>query len=173
MLRAQALAWWHVVELGAQILVLVLSPSSYTVARARSVMLHLHAATAPLLPWFLALMGHLAAKGLAREKVKASEMEFGYQVDVRYHGQGLRLSVDVDLKRLEKEGLDAIRRPFDAEKLHAFLSAGLPPALAADPSGAPVAADRRDSPDPRPSGPRRSPAGGCGSWRSRSQIRCC
>jgi len=53
--RAQALAWWHVIELGAQILVLVLSPSSYTVARARSVMLHLHAATAPLLPWFLAL----------------------------------------------------------------------------------------------------------------------
>ncbi|NJD31673.1 MAG: hydantoinase/oxoprolinase family protein, partial [Gammaproteobacteria bacterium] len=54
-----------------------------------------------------------AAKGLAEEKVPASDMEFGYQVDVRYHGQGLRLTVDVDLKRLEKEGLDAIRKPFD------------------------------------------------------------
>jgi N-methylhydantoinase A len=61
-----------------------------------------------------------AAKGLAREKVPASDMEFGYQVDVRYHGQGLRLTVDVDLGRLEKEGLDAIRRPFDAEHTRLF-----------------------------------------------------
>jgi N-methylhydantoinase A len=41
-------------------------------------------------------------------------------VDVRYHGQGLRLTVDVDLKRLEKEGLDAIRKPFDAEHTRLF-----------------------------------------------------
>jgi N-methylhydantoinase A len=61
-----------------------------------------------------------AAKSLAREKVRASDMEFGYQVDVRYHGQGLRLTVDVDLKRLEKEGLDAIRQPFDAEHTRLF-----------------------------------------------------
>jgi len=66
-----------------------------------------------------ALAAH-AAKGLAREKVPASDMEFGYQVDVRYHGQGLRLSVDVDPKRLEKEGLDAIRKPFDAEHTRLF-----------------------------------------------------
>jgi N-methylhydantoinase A len=65
-------------------------------------------------------LGVDAAKGLAREKVPASEMEFGYQVDVRYHGQGLRLTVDVDLKRLEKEGLDAIRKPFDAEHTRLF-----------------------------------------------------
>ena len=61
-----------------------------------------------------------AAKGLAAEKVPASEMVFGYQVDVRYHGQGLRLTVDVDLKRLEKQGLDAIRRPFDEEHTRLF-----------------------------------------------------
>jgi N-methylhydantoinase A len=61
-----------------------------------------------------------AAKGLAAEKVPASEMEFGYQVDVRYHGQGLRLTVDVDLKRLEKQGLDAIRKPFDEEHTRLF-----------------------------------------------------
>jgi N-methylhydantoinase A len=66
-----------------------------------------------------ALAAH-AAKGLAREKVPASDMEFGYQVDVRYHGQGLRLSVDVDPKRLEKEGLDAIRKPFDEEHTRLF-----------------------------------------------------
>jgi N-methylhydantoinase A len=61
-----------------------------------------------------------AARGLAAEKVPASEMEFGYQVEVRYHGQGLRLTVDVDLERLETEGLDAIRKPFDAEHTRLF-----------------------------------------------------
>jgi hypothetical protein len=61
-----------------------------------------------------------AAKALASEKVAAADMEFTYQVDVRYHGQGLRLTVDVDLKRLEKEGLDAIRRPFDEEHTRLF-----------------------------------------------------
>jgi len=61
-----------------------------------------------------------AAKALASEKVAAADMEFTYQVDVRYHGQGLRLTVDVDLKRLEKEGLDAIRKPFDAEHTRLF-----------------------------------------------------
>jgi len=61
-----------------------------------------------------------AASALASEKVSAADMEFTYQVDVRYHGQGLRLTVDVDLKRLEKEGLDAIRRPFDEEHTRLF-----------------------------------------------------
>src|SRR5688572_18490597 len=61
-----------------------------------------------------------AARGLAREKVDRADMEFGYQVDVRYHGQGLRLTIDVDLKRLEKEGLGAITRPFDAEHSRLF-----------------------------------------------------
>jgi N-methylhydantoinase A len=68
----------------------------------------------------LKALGVDAAKGLAAEKVPASEMEFGYQVDVRYHGQGLRLTVDVDLERLETEGLDAIRKPFDAEHTRLF-----------------------------------------------------
>jgi N-methylhydantoinase A len=61
-----------------------------------------------------------AGKGLAREKVSAAEMEFSYQVDVRYHGQGLRLTVDVDLKRLAREGLAAISAPFDAEHTRLF-----------------------------------------------------
>jgi N-methylhydantoinase A len=61
-----------------------------------------------------------AAKGLAAEKVAAADMEFGYQVDVRYHGQGLRLTIDVDLKLLEREGLAAISGPFDAEHTRLF-----------------------------------------------------
>ena len=66
-----------------------------------------------------ALAAH-AAKTLAAEKVPAKDLEFGYQVDVRYHGQGLRLTVNVDLKRLEKEGLEAISRPFDEEHTRLF-----------------------------------------------------
>jgi len=61
-----------------------------------------------------------AAKALAAEKVAAEDMEFGYQVDVRYHGQGLRITVDVDIRALEKLGLDAIRKPFDAEHTRLF-----------------------------------------------------
>ena len=66
-----------------------------------------------------ALSAH-AAKTLAAEKVPAKDLQFGYQVDVRYHGQGLRLTVNVDLKRLEKEGLDAISKPFDEEHTRLF-----------------------------------------------------
>jgi phospholipid/cholesterol/gamma-HCH transport system permease protein len=48
--------WWQVVLLGAQILVMALTPSSYASgARRRSVLLHLHQATAPLLTGFLVL----------------------------------------------------------------------------------------------------------------------
>jgi N-methylhydantoinase A len=75
---------------------------------------------APEIARHLRALAQNAAKGLAREKVSARDMEFSYQVDVRYHGQGLRLTVDVDLARLEKEGLDAIRKPFDAEHTRLF-----------------------------------------------------
>ena len=61
-----------------------------------------------------------AATALEREKVPASEMKRGFQVDVRYHGQGLRLTIDVDLKDLKKRGLKAISEPFDAEHKRLF-----------------------------------------------------
>lgn len=54
-LRSQVVAWWHVLQLGAQILVLVLTPSSYTQGRSQRVLHHMYAASAPLLPWFLVL----------------------------------------------------------------------------------------------------------------------
>jgi N-methylhydantoinase A len=61
-----------------------------------------------------------AAAALEREQVPAAEMKRSYQVDVRYHGQGLRLTVDVDLKDLKKRGLKAISEPFDAEHQRLF-----------------------------------------------------
>ena len=61
-----------------------------------------------------------AARSLEREKVSRAEMRIGYQVDIRYKGQGLQLTVAVDLKELEKRGLAAISEPFDAEHKRLF-----------------------------------------------------
>jgi N-methylhydantoinase A len=52
--------------------------------------------------------------------VARAEMRIGYQVDIRYHGQGLQLTVNVDLKDLEQRGLAAIAEPFDAEHKRLF-----------------------------------------------------
>jgi len=61
-----------------------------------------------------------AAKSLEREKVPRKEMRFGYQVDVRYKGQGLQLTIAVDLDDLLKRGLEAISGPFDEEHKRLF-----------------------------------------------------
>ena len=54
-----------------------------------------------------------ASTALDRENVPRSEQTLSYQVDVRYHGQGLLLTLDVDINELEKKGLGAIGSPFD------------------------------------------------------------
>jgi N-methylhydantoinase A len=68
----------------------------------------------------LSELSDAAAAALEREKVPAAEMKRSWQVDVRYHGQGLRLTVDVDMKDLKKRGLPAISEPFDAEHKRLF-----------------------------------------------------
>ncbi|MBX3611305.1 MAG: ABC transporter permease [Hydrogenophaga sp.] len=54
-LRGHAVGWWHALQLAAQILVLVLTPASYSGGRSRRIMAHLVHAVLPLLPWFLVL----------------------------------------------------------------------------------------------------------------------
>jgi N-methylhydantoinase A len=61
-----------------------------------------------------------AAKALEREKVARSEMRFGYQVDVRYKGQGLQITVAVNLDDLLTRGLEAVSAPFDEEHKRLF-----------------------------------------------------
>jgi N-methylhydantoinase A len=61
-----------------------------------------------------------ASKGLEKEGVSKGEIETSYQVDLRYHGQGLRLTVSVDLKELQKKGLKAISDQFDEEHKRLF-----------------------------------------------------
>jgi len=54
-----------------------------------------------------------AAKALDQEGVPAAEQTCSYQVDIRYHGQGLLLTIDCDLEEVERQGLDAIGVRFD------------------------------------------------------------
>ncbi|HEX5461536.1 MAG TPA: hydantoinase/oxoprolinase family protein [Steroidobacteraceae bacterium] len=61
-----------------------------------------------------------AAAALQRDNVVRADMRFSYQADVRYHGQGLRLTIDVGLAELERRGLRAIFDPFDAEHARLF-----------------------------------------------------
>jgi phospholipid/cholesterol/gamma-HCH transport system permease protein len=47
--------WWQIIHVGAQILVLALSPSSYRMTQRRVMSGHIYVATAPLLPGFTVL----------------------------------------------------------------------------------------------------------------------
>jgi len=61
-----------------------------------------------------------AARALEQEHVRRGDIGIRYQVDVRYHGQGLRLTIGVDVSDLEKRGMAAISEPFDAEHKRLF-----------------------------------------------------
>jgi N-methylhydantoinase A len=61
-----------------------------------------------------------AARALEDEDVPRSETKTRYQADVRYHGQGLRLTIDVDMAELDKKGLKHISDQFDAEHKQLF-----------------------------------------------------
>jgi N-methylhydantoinase A len=61
-----------------------------------------------------------ASKELQKENVPARDMRTTFQVDVRYHGQGLRLTVNVGLADLARHHLKAIARAFDEEHKRLF-----------------------------------------------------
>ena len=61
-----------------------------------------------------------AGRALEREKVSPADMRTSFQVDIRYKGQGLQLTINVELAELEKHGLAAISAPFDAEHKRLF-----------------------------------------------------
>jgi N-methylhydantoinase A len=61
-----------------------------------------------------------ASKELEKENVPARDMRTTFQVDVRYHGQGLRLTVNVRLDDLARRGLKAIANAFDEEHKRLF-----------------------------------------------------
>jgi N-methylhydantoinase A len=61
-----------------------------------------------------------ASQGLRQENVKPADMSTSYEVDVRYHGQGLRLSVAIELPELQARGLAALSERFDEEHKRLF-----------------------------------------------------
>jgi N-methylhydantoinase A len=58
-------------------------------------------------------LGSDASKALDNEGIAKADQTLSYQVDIRYHGQGLLLTLDFDLADLEKRGLDVIGDRFD------------------------------------------------------------
>ncbi|MBN8279279.1 MAG: hydantoinase/oxoprolinase family protein [Gammaproteobacteria bacterium] len=54
-----------------------------------------------------------ASKALDSEGIAKADQSASYQVDIRYHGQGLLLTVDFEIDEFEKRGLDVIGERFD------------------------------------------------------------
>jgi len=48
-------SWWHVVRVGALVIVLALSPSTYLATNRRALLQHIYLGTAPLIAWFSVL----------------------------------------------------------------------------------------------------------------------
>ena len=63
-----------------------------------------------------------ASQALDDEGIPRSDQTLSYQADIRYHGQGLLLTVDFELDDLRSQGLDAIGGKFDQmhEQLFTF-----------------------------------------------------
>ena len=60
-----SVSWWHVVYLGALVLVLALSPSTYSRANRAALARHIVLGSAPILPWF-AMLSALVSVVLVR-----------------------------------------------------------------------------------------------------------
>jgi phospholipid/cholesterol/gamma-HCH transport system permease protein len=69
------MSWWHVARVGAVIMVLSLSPSTYDRANRRALARHVYLGTAPFLPWF-ALMSAIISVVLIRIVV-VTAMSYG------------------------------------------------------------------------------------------------
>jgi len=65
-------------------------------------------------------LANQAAKTLDAEGVPRKDQTTTFQADIRYHGQGLLLTVDFALGDVEKDGLDVIGSKFDDIHKHLF-----------------------------------------------------
>ncbi len=61
-----------------------------------------------------------AAEALTEEGVPRAEQEVTYQVDIRYRGQGMKLTIDVTPETLAQDGIHGITSRFDAEHEQLF-----------------------------------------------------
>ncbi len=68
----------------------------------------------------LADLAEEAASALDAQSVPRSEQTVSYQVDVRYHGQGFEVTVDVQIEAFQQGGLDHVGATFDEEHVRLF-----------------------------------------------------
>lgn len=57
---------------------------------------------------------------LASQDIPAEKQQLNYEADIRYQGQALLLTLEVDLKDFEQDGLDRLAKAFDAEHEQLF-----------------------------------------------------
>jgi N-methylhydantoinase A len=88
--------------------------------RSRTFVKKLSDTNAKELGLILAELAQAATESLEREGVPRNEITAAYQVDLRYHGQGLRLTVPISLRELKQRGLKALSEAFDAEHKRLF-----------------------------------------------------
>lgn len=88
--------------------------------RARTFVKKFSATSARELEQILVSLGVAAAQSLEKEGVARREITTSFQVDLRYNGQGLRLTIPILLQDLKKNGLKAISDQFDAEHKRLF-----------------------------------------------------
>jgi N-methylhydantoinase A len=55
----------------------------------------------------------LARRALSEEGVAEQDQQVGYQIDVRYRGQGMRLTISIEPDEFERDGLAGVTRRFD------------------------------------------------------------
>jgi N-methylhydantoinase A len=65
-------------------------------------------------------LANRASEALEGEGVPRSEQETLYQIDIRYQGQGMKLTIDVTPEGLARDGLAGIERRFDSEHEQLF-----------------------------------------------------
>ena len=65
-------------------------------------------------------LGERAAQTLDLEGVPRTDQSTQYEIDVRYHGQGLVLPIDVDMAAFKNGGLATVRQKFDEEHTQMF-----------------------------------------------------
>jgi N-methylhydantoinase A len=61
-----------------------------------------------------------AARDLTEEGVARDEQNAFYQIDIRYRGQGMKLTIDIDPDDFRREGLAGVARRFDTEHEQLF-----------------------------------------------------
>jgi N-methylhydantoinase A len=88
--------------------------------RARTFVRGFSECKAPELVAMLRALATEAAASLEREGVARAEMRTSYQVDLRYRGQALRLTIVFDIAELARRGLAALSEKFDAEHKRLF-----------------------------------------------------